>query len=84
MDAKGVGGAFFDRKAHAIGFLAKRILDRLPETLDPSREESWEICVDDVITELHCSKGAVYEVFHVMEAFLLVTKIGRSTYRWNG
>ncbi len=76
--------SYFDRKAHAIGLLASRILARLPDTLNPELSESWEVCVDDVIAELRCPKGAAYEVFHVLESLLLATKIGRSTYRWNG
>lgn len=70
------------RKKRAIGLLAQKIVNELPDI--PDKGETWEISVDQVIKTLSATKGSVYEVFHVLEALLLVTKIGTNTYRWNG
>jgi len=40
--------------------------------------------VEQVAKTLNSTKGAAYEIFHVFESLLLVTKIGTNTYRWNG
>jgi len=70
------------RKRRAIGYLAQRILDRLP--LEPTENERWEITIDQIIKTFDAKKGIVYEVFHVFEGILLVSKIGKNTFLWNG
>ena len=70
------------RKNRAIGLLTTRILSELPDY--PEDNESWEVCVEQVVKRLNASRGAVYEIFHVFESLLLVTKIGTNTYKWNG
>ena len=61
------------RKSRSIGFLTSKILAELPNKIENG--ESWEITVDQVVDKCQASKGAVYEVFHVFEALLLVTKV---------
>ena len=41
--ASAASKARMDRKSHAIGLLASRILSRLPDTVDPASNESWEV-----------------------------------------
>ena len=50
-----------------------RILDRLP--LEPKENERWEITIDQIIKTFDAKKGIVYEVFHVFEGILLVSKV---------
>lgn len=61
------------RKKRAIGFLAKRIIDELPD--EPADNERWELTVEEVVKKFQASRGSVYEIFHVFEALLLVTKV---------
>ena len=68
----------FDRKSHAVGVLAEKILFRLPDAVDDG--QSWEVCVEHVITQLECAKGAAYEVFHVLEALMMVTKVRKNIF----
>ena len=66
------------RKAKSIGYLTSRILAELPDKIENG--ESWEITVDQVVDKFQATKGTVYEVFHVFEALLLVTKVWKT---WN-
>jgi hypothetical protein len=61
------------RKKRAIGYLAQRIIDELPDI--PDEGEIWEISIEQVIQKFDASKGSVYEVFHVFEALLLISKV---------
>ena len=61
------------RKRKSIGFLTSKILAELPDKIDEN--ESWEITIDQVVEKFQATKGAAYEVFHVFEALLLVTKV---------
>ena len=70
------------RKDRAIGRLTEKILAEFP--YHPAPGESWEVCVEEIIEVLKAKRGSVYEIFHVFEALLLVTKIGTSAYKWNG
>ena len=54
-----------------------RILDRLP--LEPKENERWEITIDQIIKTFDAKKGIVYEVFHVFEGILLVSKVNTYT-----
>ena len=70
------------RKRRAIGYLAKRILERLPDEVKDN--ERWEMTMDQICQTFDASRGLVYEVFHVFEALVLVTKIGKNAFLWNG
>ena len=50
-----------------------RILERLPD--DPKDDERWEMTVDQISKAIPARPGQVYEVFHVFEALLLITKV---------
>jgi hypothetical protein len=50
-----------------------RILERLPNY--PKDDERWEMSIDQISKALAASKGMIYEVFHVFEALLLMTKV---------
>ena len=61
------------RKLRAIGYLAQRIIESLPS--EPAEDEIWEITIEQVIKHFDATKGSAYEVFHVFEALLLVSKV---------
>ena len=50
-----------------------RILERLPN--DPKDDERWEMTIDQISKAMQTRAGQVYEVFHVFEALLLITKV---------
>ena len=50
-----------------------RILDHLP--YHPKDDERWEMTVDQISKAIQVRPNQVYEVFHVFEALLLVTKV---------
>ncbi|QQP56548.1 E2F transcription factor 8, partial [Caligus rogercresseyi] len=77
---KRYGGA--SRKTRSIGLTCERICSRFPLFIES--KESWEVSVDSVVRTLNASKGSVYEIFHVLEGILVVSKIGTKVYRWNG
>lgn len=70
------------RQRRSIGYLAARMLDHLPNEPNPS--ERWEITIEQVMSRFDASRGSVYELFHVLEALLLVTKVSKNTFRWWG
>ncbi len=61
------------RKGRGIGFLTHQIVKMLPKEVQPG--EVWEMTMDQVTLKFSTSKPLVYEVFHVLEALLLVTKV---------
>ena len=61
------------RKKRAIGYLARRILNELPSNVDKS--EIWEISVDEIVQKFDGTRAMIYEIFHVLEAVLVVTKV---------
>lgn len=61
------------RKKRAIGLLASRILEKLPDF--PKDGERWEMTIQQVMKKFDARRGSVYEVFHVFEALLLVSKV---------
>jgi hypothetical protein len=77
-----VDGGHSDRKERSSALLTQAILDRLPDTV--AEGVCWELSVDDITTQLGCHKGSLLQIFHVLESLLLVTKVGRSVYRWHG
>ncbi|XP_040576139.1 transcription factor E2F8-like [Lepeophtheirus salmonis] len=78
--SKRYGGV--SRKTRSIGLTCDRICSRFPLIVENG--ESWEVSVDSVVRTLNASKGSVYEIFHVLEGILVVSKIGTNVYRWNG
>ena len=50
-----------------------RILERLPDL--PKDDERWEMTVDQISKDIQVRQNQVYEVFHVFEALLLITKV---------
>ena len=42
---------------------------------DPKDDERWEMTVDQISKAIPARPGQVYEVFHVFEALLLITKV---------
>ena len=70
------------RKRQSIGYLAQRILERLPD--HPKDDERWEMTIDQISKAIQARPGQVYEVFHVFEALLLITKVGKNSFVWNG
>lgn len=70
------------RQRRSIGYLASRVLTQLPN--EPLPNEKWEMTIEQVMAKFGASRGSVYELFHVFEALLLVTKISKNTFRWWG
>jgi hypothetical protein len=61
------------RKKRSIGRVARDMLAVLPASVEADCECVFSVA--EVMAQLGCCRGAVYEVIHVLEALLLVTKV---------
>ncbi len=68
------------RKSRSIGRVARDMLAILPAHVEADSECVFSVM--EVMTQLGCCRGAVYEVIHVLEALLLVTRVISTSLRF--